>query len=98
MRPGKKRLLFYAAVFVFGGTAGCGLSLLNYGNAYCTTFERGWPLGIVVYPCECEGYRNIAWYVSVPGLIFDTAMYGALALALVVYGIAPSDCQPHRGD
>jgi len=98
MRAGKKWLLAYAAVFVFGGAIGCALSLLNYNNAYCTTFERGWPLGIVVYPCECEGLGNIDWYVSVPGLVFDAALYGVMALALVVYGIAISDLEPHRGD
>lgn len=86
MRPGKKWLLVFAAAFVFGGLAGSALSLLNYEPSFCTTFERGWPLAVVVYPCPCDERGSGDWYVWVPGLIADTILFGTPALLLVGMG------------
>jgi hypothetical protein len=82
MRLGKMRLLGYTAAFLFVGL-GCGtLSLFYLEPSFCTSSERGWPLGIVVYPCLCYGLGDVEWFVSAPGLIVDTLLYGMLACVL----------------
>ena len=55
------------------------LSLAHCENTFCTTEERGWPLGIVIYPCLCWGMGQVDWFVSIGGLAADTLFFCLMA-------------------
>ncbi|MDK1031664.1 MAG: hypothetical protein QGD94_06635 [Planctomycetia bacterium] len=68
--------------FLFVGLSASAASLFHYAPDICTSFARGWPLGIIIYPCLCYGRGNVAWIVSFRGLAINATLYTVMAIAL----------------
>ena len=82
-----KKHLPWLVAFLCAGLTATALSLLHHENTFCTTYARGWPFEVVVYPCLCYGQYlgHLEWFVNPVGLVLNTVLYAVLAG--IVFGL-----------
>jgi len=86
-----------AALVLLGvGAVMSAISLVYHAPTFCTASARGWPFGIVVYPCLCYGMGDVEWFVDPFGLLLDTLFFTGAAGALWLLVVWMRNRKPRR--